>query len=133
MRPIVATIALLFTTLAPLAAQADSPSACVLKLHRIGSVSPYRVEEHSGKATISRLRGAELWVVAEPGLTREWLQLTLTRHLAEMRGTMKDCPLDMADLRVSVESAGAGFSVRIVARDTEHAEEVLRRARQLLE
>ncbi len=141
-RKFLGTILLVATTFAPMAAMADTrPSAstvaaaapCLLKTHHITSVTPYRVDEHMGKATFSRLRGANVFVLAEPGLTKEWLQLTLARHLTEMRGTtMKDCPLDLGDVTIAVDSAGTGFAVKIIARDTEKAEEVLRRAHLLL-
>jgi hypothetical protein len=106
----------------------------MLRAHRITSVTPYRVEERIGKNSVQRLRGAEVFVQAEPGLTAEWLQLTLARHIAQMRGpaAMPDCAFDVDDVAVRVESGGTGFRVRIIARDTDKAEEVLRRARLLL-
>jgi hypothetical protein len=106
---------------------------CILKEHRITSVTPYNVEERAGRATIKRLRGAEVRVQAEPGLTAEWLQLTLARHVVEMRGmSMRDCALDLSDVQVRVDSAGSGFSVKLIARDAKKAEEVLRRAQMLV-
>ena len=106
---------------------------CLLREHRITSVTPYRVEERIGKSAILRLRGAEVFVQAERGLTAEWLQLKLARHVAQMRGpaAMADCAFDVDDVAVGVESGGTGFRVRIIARDTDKAEEVLRRARLL--
>jgi hypothetical protein len=139
---VLGTLLLVATTFAPISAMADtaprvatgaSAATCQLKTHHITSVTPYRVEERMGKATFSRLRGANVYVLAEPGLTKEWLQLTLARHLTEMRGTaMKDCPLDLSDVKITVDSAGTGFAVRIVARDPAKGEEVLRRAHLLL-
>jgi len=79
---------------------------CLLREHRITSVTPYRVEERIGKNSVRRLRGAEVFVQAEPGLTAEWLQLTLARHIAQMRGpaAMPDCAFDVDDVAVRVES-----------------------------
>jgi hypothetical protein len=115
-----------------LAAEPAAPSHCALEGYQISSVSPYRVVEHLGKGTLWRLRGAEIHVEAQPGLTAEWLQLTLQRHLEAMRGAeMKDCVLDADVARVAVSSAGSGFTVRLIANDTKAAEEVLRRARVL--
>lgn len=130
---------LIATTFAPVAAMADTrPSVsvagapCPLKTYHITSVTPYRDRQPMGKAIFSRLRGAKLFVVAEPGLTKEWLQLTLARHVTETRGTvMKGCPLDLGDVTITVDSAGTGFAVKIIARDTEKAEEVLHRAKLL--
>jgi len=135
-RKLIAISALAITAAIPtLASAADFAAApCLLREHRVTSVTPYRVEEHMGKATFTRLRGANVFILAEPGLTAEWLQLTLSRQIAEMRGpaTMRDCALDVDDVRVQVDSAGTGFSVRLIAREPDKAEEVLRRARLLL-
>ena len=54
-------------------------------------------------------------------------------HLAAMSSKdMRDCPLDVAKLRVQVESGGAGFWVRLIAPHDAAAREVLRRAELLL-
>lgn len=134
-RKILPVLGLLASFLVPATSFAQSPARapCILREHHLGSVTPYQVEEHVGKATIRRLRGASVFVQAEPGLTAEWLQLTLTRHITAMRGaTMADCAFDVDDVTVQVDSAGTGFSVKIVARDSDKAEEVLRRVRLLL-
>jgi len=77
---------------------------CILREHRITSVTPYRVEGHQGRVVVQELRGATVSVQAEPGLTAEWLQLTLSRHLAAMRamGGMKDCAFEVNDVQVKV-------------------------------
>jgi hypothetical protein len=107
---------------------------CVLKEHSVTSVTPYRVQERVGRGTVTRLKGAQVFVRAEPGLTAEWLQLTLSRHLAAMHGpaAMKDCAFEVEKVKVQVSSAGAGFVVKLVAPDTTTAKEVLRRAELLL-
>jgi len=122
------------TALAVPSARPTSSANCVLKAHHVISVTPYFEDEHMGSAspTVQRLRGASFFVKAEPGLTAEWLQLTLYRHLAEMHGgAMQDCPFDVKDVAVTVESAGAGFLVKIISRDAGKADEVLRRAKLL--
>jgi hypothetical protein len=137
-RKILAAFVLVGTTLAPLASYAAPASAtaasCILREHRITAVTPYRVEGRQGRVVVQELRGATVSVQAEPGLTAEWLQLTLGRHLAEMQGMrdMKDCAFDVNDVQVKVTSSGAGFSVHLIARDASKAEEVLRRARLLV-
>lgn len=137
-RKILAAFILAGTTLAPMASYAapaaTKPAPCILREHRITGVVPYRVETHQGRVPVQELRGAIVFVQAEPGLTAEWLQLTLSRHLAEMQGArgMKDCAFDVNDVNVKVTSAGAGFSVHLIARDAAKAPEVLRRAQLLL-
>jgi hypothetical protein len=135
-RKFIVTSALALSTIAPTFALAAPTSAapCILRDHRITAVTPYKVTEHVGRGSVQRLRGAAVFVQAEPGLTAEWLQLTLARHLAEMRGPagMRDCAFDVNDVQLKVDSAGAGFSVKIIAKDTSKAAEVLRRAQLLL-
>jgi hypothetical protein len=137
-RKILAAFILAGTTLAPMASYAApvaaKPAPCILREHRITGVVPYRVEAHQGRVAVQELRGATVLVQAEPGLTAEWLQLTLSQHLAEMQGMrgMKDCAFDVNDVNVKVTSSGAGFSVHLIARDAAKAPEVLRRAQLLL-
>ena len=116
------------------AAPTPSTAPCVLHQHRVASVKPLRVTESMyGRWTRERLTGAELFVVAEPGLTAEWLQLTIGQHIAEMKTTpgMPGCPLGVQDVAVQVKSGGAGFVVRLTAPDAAKADEILRRAQLL--
>ena len=137
-RKVLAAFVLAGSTLVPMASYAAPAPAkaapCILREHRITAVTPYRVQGHQGRVVTQELRGATVSVQAEPGLTAEWLQLTLGRHLAEMQGTggMKDCAFDVKDVQVRVTSSGAGFSVNLIARDAAKAPEVLRRAQLLL-
>jgi hypothetical protein len=109
-------------------------SPCILSEHSIVSVVPYKVEEHIGKNVVQRVRGAQVYLLAQPGLTPEWLQLNLERHLALMQGsaTMPDCVFGLEKVRIEVASAGSGFWVRLVAPNTSSGEEVLRRAQLLV-
>ncbi|MET0793806.1 MAG: hypothetical protein ABW061_19965 [Polyangiaceae bacterium] len=137
-RKVLTALILAGTTLAPMASYAApaaaKPAPCVLREHRITGVTQYRVQAHQGRVAVQELRGATVFVQAEPGLTAEWLQLTLGRHLAAMQtmGGMKDCAFDVNDVQVKVTSSGAGFAVNLMARDPSKAEEVLRRARLLV-
>ena len=111
---------------------AKEPATCIIKGHRVTGVRALHVVERNGRGTNERLAGAEVLVQAEPGLTAEWLQLTIQRHIAEMGTTnMEDCPLDLKDVRVSVASAGPGFAVQLRAKNAAQAKEVLRRAQLL--
>jgi len=117
---------------ASFAASAES-SHCILQSRQVTHVTPYKVQERVGRSTVTKLAGAQVFVQAEPGLTAQWLQLTLARHISEMRGptSMKDCALDLDDVSVKVDPAGSGFSVKLIAKNSKQAEEVLRRARLL--
>ncbi len=145
-RKILAAIVLLGATVAPVTSPAAPAAAraasCVLGEHHILAVTPYVVEiargpreEHEGRAAVRELRGATVFVQAEPGLTAEWLQLALSRQVGETQGagSVKSCAFGRSDIQVKVISTGMDFGVYLIARDPRKAQEVLRRARLLVQ
>src|SRR5690348_820148 len=105
-KKIAAAIVLSVATTLPSLAHAATPSAapahCILPEHRVTSVKALHVTEHYGRGSSERLVGAQVLVQAEPGLTAEWLQLTIQRHMAQMGAAgMENCALDKKDVRVS--------------------------------
>jgi len=118
---------------APKPPSAQVKPACALKGFTVTSVAPQFEDVRQGRVTTQRLAGATVYVLAQPGLTREWLRLSVERHLSSMQSgsPMKDCPFGAKDIRIAVESAGTGFAVHVSAKDAKTAEEVLRRARLL--
>jgi hypothetical protein len=108
-----------------------APIACELRDYTIVSVGEYHERDTRTKVGGMRLSGAELVVQAQPGLTAEWLQLQLSRHVEAARGAAPspDCPLDVDDATVTVRSSGTGFLVRIRAKPDRDAAEILRRTR----
>ncbi|HEV8247199.1 MAG TPA: hypothetical protein VGP93_15585 [Polyangiaceae bacterium] len=117
--------------LAPVGASAHQPEGCGLQGQRITKVVPYEVEQRTGRVSIKKLAGAVVYVQAKPGLTKEWLELSLARHVSAMRADrMPNCAF-AGDVKVSVDSAGTGFAVKLVAKDRASAKEVLRLARSL--
>jgi hypothetical protein len=114
-------------------AGAETHAVCAFKSHQVTGVRPYKVEERFGRGTIYHLKGAELYIRAEKGLTAQWLQLTLQEHIAQMNASAKDrCALGVKDVQVVVDPAGAGFAVKLIAKDEIQAREVLRRAEALV-
>jgi hypothetical protein len=134
-RKFITTAALWAATLVPTltSAAATGRPSCILNDHRIVSVEPYRVDRHIGKFTTQEVRGAQVYLTAEPSLTKEWLQLTLQHHVAEMQGsaTMPDCVFALSNVRVDVASAGPGFWVRLIGPDSKTGQEIFRRAELL--
>jgi hypothetical protein len=132
-RKLVFGLALGATSLMPVIASADTPAKpCILMEHRVTSVTPYHIVQQYGRGSTQRLVGAQVRIQAEPGLTAEWLQLSIEQHVAKMQAQhMGDCPLDLAGVRAQVDSAGGGFTVTIIAKDPAQAKEVLRRAELL--
>lgn len=112
-------------------ARTGPPLPCELRDYTIRSVAEYVERDGRSKVGVARLRGAELFVEAQPGLTAEWLHLQLERHLQAARTPTADCPLDVDDAKVTVQSSGPGFLVRIRADDEDDAGEILRRAHAL--
>ncbi len=118
-------------------AQAAAPSRenqaqCALNQYTIGAVVPYEVEVRAGQGTVSELRGAQLYVPAQPGLTAEWLQLTLQREFARSSnaGGVNACSFN-SNVRIEVVSGGTGFWVRLIAPDAKEGARVLERAKEL--
>lgn len=107
--------------------------ACALKGYKVTSVAPRLEDIQQGRLTTKRLAGATVYVQAEPGLTREWLRLSVERHLSSMQAgsPMKDCPFGAKGVSIAVDSAGTGFAVHVSAKDSKTAQEILRRAQLL--
>jgi hypothetical protein len=132
-RKLIVALSLAATSLVPVVASAEPPAPehCILLNHRVTLVKPLQVVERHGRGSTQRLAGAEVFVQAEQGLTAEWLQLSVERHLLQMQGKHRgDCALDL-DVRVHVDSAGSSFAVKIIAKNPSQAKEVLRRAELL--
>ena len=110
----------------------DKPPPCVFTAYVVTSVTPHYEIDRASKIEVRRMRGAEIYVQAEFGLTAEWLRLQIQRHLAAMKpSSMPDCALDAGTSDVAVESRGAGFLITVRSPDERVANEVLRRARLL--
>jgi hypothetical protein len=131
----VAGLALSAAVLAPAAARAaggfTATQGCALAGHPVLALAPYRVTEHIGIGLVERTRGAQFFVQAEPGLTREWLELTARRELANTE-QMGLCSLKPGDtkMEVSVASVGSGFWVQFSAPDARSGQKIMKQAEQ---
>lgn len=132
---VVLSLASVIPTVASANVAASRPP-CIILNHQVQTVEPYKVDVRAGKQTYRQLRGATVRVQAAPGLTAEWLRLELGRHITEMaaagNSSMPNCSLDVKDVQVHVDSTGTGFAVKLIARDKNQGEEVLRRAQLLV-
>lgn len=136
-RNLITTSAIAVALLVPLAAGATPKHAhaagCTLAGYDVAKVAEYRVEERAGRGVYNRLRGAKLFVSAQPGLTREWIGANVTRHLQQMKtSSMPGCPLDLDEVTVSVSAASTGYWVQIAGKNDAAAKEILARARKLV-
>jgi hypothetical protein len=102
----------------------------------IRRVEPLREKVYGGSTP--GLQGATVTFRAVPGLSAEWLQRLVSCHIARNGSMghampeMSYCPLALKGVTASVTSTGDGFAVTIVAKDSDTAAEVLRRAQGLL-
>jgi hypothetical protein len=113
--------------LLPARAGAAEPGSCSLGgKYQVTSVAPYRVTG-TGYYTTPILRGAEIGVAAQPGLTSEWLQKTLQDQVATGA-----CDFGAPDVSVQVMSAGPGFSVMLTNPNERTAGQILGHAKQQL-
>ncbi|HEY8943588.1 MAG TPA: hypothetical protein VIM73_04970 [Polyangiaceae bacterium] len=124
---------LLVATAASAAPASHHDGPCALAGYNVTRVAPYRIEERVGRGVLRRLAGAQLFIPAQQGLTKELVGANVTRHLREMRSTtMPGCPLDLERVSVTVSSATTGYWVQISAKDREVAKEILARAQHLV-
>jgi hypothetical protein len=127
-RTFVAMVVVSLAAALPGAAHAAEPVRCSLgDKYPIRSVGPFVTMENAGYTSYNELRGAEVIVPAQPGLTREWLQRVVSYQVAE--GV---CDFGERNVAVSVLPAGAAFSVRISGTNQQAAQEILRHAQQLV-
>ena len=111
---------------APAAEGSATADRCSLSKYHVTSVKPYRFELQAGYGVYTEFRGAELYVAAEPGLTREWLQRTVESDIASGA-----CDFGATNAKVDVLSPGGGFIVQIRGSDERAAAEILRHAQLL--
>jgi hypothetical protein len=123
-----ATVALAATAVLSRGAGAAQANLCGLGgRYSVRSVAPYETLDEAGSTSFAQLRGAELIVPAQRGLTREWLQRLVSYQLAA-----GECDFGVPDATVSVLPSGSAFSVRIAGRDEKAGAQILRHAQQLL-
>jgi len=123
-------------------AHAASPNArdCVFDRYAPISVVPYSADENLSYGSYSFVRGAQLFVPAREGLTKEWLEASVQQALAQANqanaATKTPAGSDLAcqspqvkNVQVTVTSAGNGFWVALIARDERTADTLLKWAR----
>ena len=117
----------------PMAARADT-AGCEIRTFNATQVAPLRTQERVGRgAVIERLKGAQVFVPAQQGVTAELLRARAEQHVAKMQhGSMPGCPLAVDGIQVTVVSAGTGYWVQLKANTAEGAKEVLQRAEAIV-
>jgi hypothetical protein len=97
-----------------------------LESRRVLAVEPIH-EPIPPKNLMRHLAGAKVYILASPGLTREWLGHLLECHIARVSGSasQRPDPLAVPKARVEVFSTTNGFLVTIASRDLDDAERIL--------
>ncbi|MET0388523.1 MAG: hypothetical protein ABW321_21305 [Polyangiales bacterium] len=112
-------------------AQASNPErrSCPFDDYAPIAVRPYSHDENLAYGRYSFLRGAQLYIPAREGLTKEWLTASVQHSLAT---AAHSCSPNVKDVQVYVSSAGHGFWVQLIGRDERAGHLLLTWARGLL-
>jgi hypothetical protein len=105
---------------------------CLLGDYPTVAVSALKTEEDFGLGGYTVLKGAQFYVTARPGLTKEWLTLSVQREMARLQaGADQACRPNVSKVQVSVASAGGGFWVFLSAPDERQAKRLLNWAKTI--
>jgi hypothetical protein len=137
----IAATLLLGGALAP-SASANHPeraSSCVFDKHEPVHVVPFTVDSSMDWGSYSFMGGAQLFVPAREGLTKEWLAAAVQHAVASAHvvspgdaKTVCDLP-KVKDVHVGVVSGGNGFWVQLIGRDDRTSDALLKWAREFVE
>jgi hypothetical protein len=102
----------------------------------ISSVQEIKPETPASETeSVTQRWGARIVVRAQPGMTAEWLQRVADCHTAQVAvaepTSLTASPLDVKGARITVTSAGDGFSVEVTSGDPRVGREILARSRPL--
>lgn len=125
-----------------LASHPEQQPGCIFDKFGAVAVAPYMTENSIDFGSYSFLGGAQLFVPAREGLTKEWLTASVEDALASAHLTPKngaaaakalcDSP-KVKDVHVRVVSAGNGFWVQLIGRDARTSEILLKWARSIVD
>lgn len=111
-------------------ASPEPAKRCMLNDFSALSVAPFHADEDFGLGSYTVLKGAQVYVAAKPGLTAEWLTLSVQRDLAKLDSNPDAaCRSNVRNVQVSVISAGNGFWVVLSTPDEKSAQSLLRWAK----
>jgi hypothetical protein len=114
--------------LVPGGARAQPPRCILGGRYPVTMVRSYETHEVYGYTGSRELRGAEIYLSAEPGLTGEWLQRELD---SEVSTGQCDFGVSNLNVKIDVEPYGGSFAVLVSGPDEAAASEILSRAQQM--
>lgn len=119
-------------------AQAGQPQTCVFEKYAPVAVQPYITDNSIDYGSYSYLGGAQLFVPAREGLTKEWLTASVQQVFGQAtsepdRTQSSACQGPrVSDVGVSVVSAGNGFWVQLIGRDYRSSQTLLQWAKSVV-
>lgn len=112
--------------------EAEQIHPSFLTAEEIEIVRPAMGERRLIKEWVPEIRGAELVVRAEPGMTKQWVARLVRCHMASQTNRLRDdeSPFVVDEPMVSFAEEETGFVIRIVGRNRQEGEDILRRAQR---
>jgi hypothetical protein len=114
--------------------EADRAHPPFLSVGGIEAVRPATGERRLVKTTVQELRGAELIIRANEGMTKQWVARVTRCHIAwhELVGArapdVRDDPFLVGTPEISFDEDETSFIIRVRGNDKSEGEEILRRA-----
>ena len=102
---------------------------CLFDKYAPTSSAPLNATQSDGYSNYVYLKGAQLFVPAQPGLTQEWLARSVETALA----SDESCQPAVRPVQVTVTSASTGFWVQLGANDTRTAKALVKWAQTIVE
>lgn len=112
--------------------EAEQVHPSFLRAEEIEVVRPAMGERRLIKEWVPEIRGAELVVRAEPGMTKQWVARLVRCHMASQGSHSRDddSPFFIDEATVSFAEEETGFVIRIVGRNRQEGEDIFRRAQR---
>lgn len=122
------------------ASNSHTKHACILDRHAPVAVAPFTVDPGADWGSYSSSGGAQLFVPASEGLTKELLAASMQNAVAAAKAqasgqngsAASSCKLPRSDVHVSVVSAGNGYWVQLTGHHPETSEALMKWARDFL-
>ena len=122
------------------ASNTGAKQACILDRHAPVAVAPYTVDHGADWGSYSSSGGAQLFVPASEGLTKELLAASMQKAVAAAKAQASgqkssdasSCNLPRIDVHVSVVSAGNGYWVQLMGHHPETSEVMMKWARNFI-
>jgi hypothetical protein len=116
-------------------AYAASPKSdsCVFEKYTPVAARAYSEDDSLNYVTYSTVKGAQLYIPAREGLTKEWLTASAQQALTSQSNDLTcSPPSSLKNVEVRVVSAGNGFWVQLVSRDERTADKLLKWAQGIV-